>query len=63
MEHDILEFVKRSLNEAPVGTAVKIAKEKEIAYDTVLRIKRGATPNPGIKTLELIASYFRERAA
>ena len=63
MEQNILEFVRRSLSEAPVGTAIKIAAEKSIAYDTVLRIKRGDTPNPGIKTLELIVEYFREHAA
>jgi transcriptional regulator with XRE-family HTH domain len=60
MEQNILEFVKQSLNAAPAGTAQKIADEKDIAYDTVLRIKRGDTQNPGIKTLEQIASYFRE---
>ena len=63
MEQNILDFVKDRLNSAPVGTARKIAVEKGIAYDTVLRIKRGDTPNPGIQTLESIAAYFRQEAA
>ena len=60
MEPNILDFVKGRLNHAPIGTARKIANQTGIAYDTVLRIKRGDTPNPGIKTLEQIAAYFRE---
>lgn len=61
MEQNILEFVRQRLNDAPHGTARKIADQRGIAYDTVLRIKRGDTENPGIKTLEEIATYFRAR--
>ena len=61
MEQNILEFVRQRLNDAPVGTARKIADQRGIAYDTVLRIKRGNTKNPGIKTLEEIAAYFKAR--
>ena len=61
MEQNILEFVRQRLNDAPKGTAQKIADQRGIAYDTVLRIKRGDTENPGIKTLEEIATYFRAR--
>ena len=59
MEPNLLETVVAQLEAAPPGTAKKIADETGLAYDSILRIKRGDISNPRFDTLQAIDGYFR----
>lgn len=56
----IFEFVLSQL-QAAKGTWPKVASESGVPKRTIEKIARGEIPNPGINTVEKLASYFRAR--
>lgn len=58
MNISIHQYVVDQL-QARKGTWPTIARESGVPRKTVEKIAAGTTPNPGVKTVEQLANYFR----
>ena len=60
----LLDYVIQSLADAR-GSWPEISKATEVPYHTISKIASGATPDPGVRKVEILATYFRsiEKAA
>lgn len=59
---DLHDFVVSQL-QAAKGHWPAIARECGISYRTMKKIADGTHQNPRVRNVELLARYFRERAA
>jgi|APLak6261665767_1056052.scaffolds.fasta_scaffold00098_21 hypothetical protein len=58
---DILNFVKTKLDECNLAQLEDISILTNVPMPTIIKIKYNQTPNPGIKTIQPLLTYFQKR--
>lgn len=61
MNTPILEFVLQQLAARTVPWT-QVSREAGIPYDTLKKIARGVTPNPGVQHVQALHDYFKGMA-
>jgi predicted transcriptional regulator len=59
---DLLKYMVKNLRADP-DALEEIAKRSGVPYHTLLKIAKGYTDNPKLRTVEKLLKYFRQREA
>ena len=62
METDILDYVLAQLEQRK-GTWPQIAKDTDVAYDTITKIAQRQIDDPRVSKVQALANYFRAQEA
>ena len=58
---DILNFVKTRLDDCNMAQLEDVCLSTKVPMPTLIRIKYNQTPNPSIKTIQPLLTYFQKR--